>query len=131
MKTKTDLRAGMSYAECDAQKNYYKNLVQTGYCSGGGYPGPVYPPSGGSQTSGQCPSNWAYGTVQQATGGGYYGAIMGQDGLIHYFNNGYTKFFPSGQGVSTGQYVSYAPFPPGNQRAGKAACISSGGPYLY
>jgi hypothetical protein len=63
--------------------------------------------------------------VRESSGGGLYGSILGQDNLVHYFNAGYTQFYPNGQGVSVGQQVSYAPFPAGNARAGKAACISS------
>ncbi len=72
-----------------------------------------------------CPSQWAYGVVEKSSGGGYYGQIRGYDGLVHYFNMGYTQFYPNGQGVWVGQQVSYAPFPQGDPRAGKAACISS------
>ena len=74
--------------------------------------------------AGECPGEWAYGWVEQASGGGFYGAVRGDDGLIHYFNLGYTQFCPSGQGVSVGQQVTYSPFVPPNARAGKVACIS-------
>jgi hypothetical protein len=32
MKVYTDLRAGMTYEECDAQRNYWKQAAQTGNC---------------------------------------------------------------------------------------------------
>ena len=76
--------------------------------------------------AGQCPGQWFYGVVEQASGGGYYGAVKGEDGLIHYFNQGYTQFCPYRQGVQVGQNVIYSPFPPGNPRAGKVACLTPG-----
>jgi len=76
--------------------------------------------------AGECPSNWYSGIVKEASGGGFYGEILGnQDQQVHYFNMGYTQFFPQGKGVTKGQTVSYAPFVPPNPRAGKAACIKS------
>jgi hypothetical protein len=75
--------------------------------------------------AGDCPKQWYTGKVEEASGGGYYGAIRGQDGQIHYFNMGYTQFLPNGQGVNVGQNVPYAPFIPPNPRAGKAAYIKS------
>ena len=33
MKVHTDLRAGMSFDECDAQRNYWKQAAQTGNCN--------------------------------------------------------------------------------------------------
>jgi hypothetical protein len=74
--------------------------------------------------AGQCPGKWYYGTVQESSGGGYYGSVFGEDGLTHYFNNGYTKFCPYRQGVQVGQWVMYSPFEPPNERAGKVACIT-------
>ena len=131
MKTKTDLRAGMTYEECEAQSNYWKSMAQSGSCPTVVYPPVVYPPQPVYPTYSECPSQWTSGIVQESSGGGYYGSIRGQDSLTHYFNQGYTKFYPSGAGVYVGQTVSYAPFPPGDSRAGKAACISSGYPYPY
>jgi hypothetical protein len=63
MKIKTDLKAGMNFAECDAQRNYWKNLVQSGKCIYNPYPpnpnppnpNPPYPPpnpSGGGYVNG-------------------------------------------------------------------------------
>ena len=33
MKVNTDLRAGYTYEECDAQRNYWKQAAQSGNCS--------------------------------------------------------------------------------------------------
>lgn len=33
MNIKSNLRAGMSFQECDYQRNYYKQAYQTGNCS--------------------------------------------------------------------------------------------------
>ena len=33
MKVKSDLRAGMTFEECDQQRNYWKEMYQTGNCS--------------------------------------------------------------------------------------------------
>jgi hypothetical protein len=74
--------------------------------------------------AGECPGQWYYGVVEQASGGGYYGAVRGDDGLVHYFNYGYTQFCPYSQGTTVGQRVAYSPFEPPNERAGKIACLS-------
>ena len=75
--------------------------------------------------AGECPGSWAYGWVEEASGGGFYGAVRGEgDGSKRYFNYGYTQFCPSGQGVSQGQRVMYSLFVPPNERAGKIACLS-------
>lgn len=34
MKIQTDLHAGMTFQECDAQRNWYKNHVRAGTCDG-------------------------------------------------------------------------------------------------
>ena len=58
MKIKSDLHAGMTYAECDAQRNYWKNMAKSGYCTGYNpqpyppAPYPPYPPSGGGYVNG-------------------------------------------------------------------------------
>lgn len=76
--------------------------------------------------AGACPSKWYPGVVKEASGGGFYGEIVGDyDQQIHYFNMGYTQFIPQGKGVTKGEAVSYAPFVPPNPRAGKVACIQS------
>ncbi len=75
--------------------------------------------------AGQCPGQWYYGIVEQSSGGGFYGSVRGEnDGLTHYFNNGYTSFCPFREGVQVGQRVMYSPYPPGNERAGKVACLT-------
>jgi hypothetical protein len=43
MKIKTDLHAGITYQECDAQRSYWKNMAKSGYCTGY-YPPQPYPP---------------------------------------------------------------------------------------
>jgi len=76
--------------------------------------------------AGECPGGWQYGLVEQASGGGYYGAVRGvEDGQSRYFNNGYTQFCPNREGVQVGQRVIYSLFVPPNERAGKIACIAS------
>lgn len=44
MKIKSDLHAGMTYTECDAQRNYWKSMAQSGKCTGY-YPPYPYPPT--------------------------------------------------------------------------------------
>jgi hypothetical protein len=43
MNTKTDIRAGMTFEECDAQRNYWKNMSKSGTCYG--YPYYPKPPT--------------------------------------------------------------------------------------
>jgi hypothetical protein len=74
--------------------------------------------------AGQCPGNWSFGVVQESSGGGYFGSLIGEDGQRRFFNNGYTSFCPFRQGVQVGQRVMFALFQPPNERAGKVACIS-------
>jgi len=60
MKIKSDLHAGMTYQECDAQRSYWKNMAQSGHCTGYNPqppyppypPNPPYPPSGGGYVGG-------------------------------------------------------------------------------
>ena len=44
MKIKSDLKAGMTFEECDAQRNYWKGLVKSGQCIPNPYPPGPYPP---------------------------------------------------------------------------------------
>ena len=44
MKIKSDLHAGMTYTECDAQRNYWKSMAQSGKCNAYSPP-PYYPPT--------------------------------------------------------------------------------------
>jgi hypothetical protein len=45
MKIQTSLRAGVTYQQCDAQRNYVKGLVKSGKCVAGyPYPPAPYPP---------------------------------------------------------------------------------------
>ena len=34
MRVQSNLRAGMTFLECDSQRNYYKNMVRSGKCHG-------------------------------------------------------------------------------------------------
>jgi hypothetical protein len=83
MKIQTNLHAGMTFTECDAQRNYMKFAAQTGNCSAlNGYPTqPSYPtqlPSYPVQPSypSQLPS---YPPSQPVQGGGYYGGVYYAD----------------------------------------------------
>lgn len=56
MKIKSDVRAGMTFAECDAQRNYYKRMVKSGRCDAprpNPVPNPVPYPSGGGWVNGR------------------------------------------------------------------------------
>ncbi len=44
MKVQSNICAGMTYEQCDAQRNYYKNLVKSGKCVVNPYPPNPYPP---------------------------------------------------------------------------------------
>ena len=44
MKIKSDIHAGMTYTECDVQRNYWKSMAQSGKCTGY-YPPYPYPPT--------------------------------------------------------------------------------------
>lgn len=75
MKIKSNLRAGMTFAECDAQRNYMKQAAKSGNCSALNWnppqtssPQPSYPT--------QLPS---YTPVQPVAGGGYYGGVYFAD----------------------------------------------------
>jgi hypothetical protein len=84
MKIKTNLRAGMTFQECDSRRNYLKQAAQSGNCGALGQvvqqpsypaqlpsPPPVYyPPS-------QSPSYPAQS--QPAAGGGYFGGTFYPD----------------------------------------------------
>jgi hypothetical protein len=73
--------------------------------------------------AGQCSSTWYTGTVQEVSGGGYYGSILDDNGLTRYFNNGYTKFCPSSQGLWVGERVLVAPITEPGDRYGKVGCV--------
>ncbi|HSO27053.1 MAG TPA: hypothetical protein VLS48_03220 [Anaerolineales bacterium] len=61
-----------------------------------------------------------HGTVEQATGGGFYGVVRDNANQPHYFNVGYTAFLPAGRGVTNGEQVLFAPYAEGPRR-GKVA----------
>ena len=44
MKIKSDVHAGTTYTECDAQRNYWKKMAQSGKCNAY-YPPTYYPPT--------------------------------------------------------------------------------------
>jgi len=72
MKVHSDLRAGMTYQQCDSQRNYYKSMVQGGHC--GGYnPNPPYPPYPPN------PPNPPYPPVPPSPGGGYVNGVWYPD----------------------------------------------------
>jgi hypothetical protein len=71
MKIKTNLRAGMSFEECDAQRNYWKQAAQTGNCAAIQPPKPPTPPptTAPSTTTAQSNCSWV--------GGVYYPDMSG------------------------------------------------------
>lgn len=73
--------------------------------------------------AGECPSAWYMGTVQETSGGGYYGSLLDENGITRYFNVGYTEFCPGNRGVYLGEKVLFAPFTEG-ERLGKVSCMT-------
>jgi hypothetical protein len=67
MKIKSDVHAGITYAECDSQRAYWKNMAQSGTCTAS-YP-PTYPSYPTYPTSPTYPT----------TGGGYAGGVYYPD----------------------------------------------------
>jgi hypothetical protein len=45
MKVQSNICAGVTFEQCDAQRNYYKGLVQSGKCVANPYPPYPYPPN--------------------------------------------------------------------------------------
>ena len=79
MKIHSNLRAGMTYTECDAQRNYMKNAAQTGNCSA--LNRNVWQPSYPTQLP-SYPVQTTYPTYspnQPSQGGGYYGGVWYAD----------------------------------------------------
>ena len=76
MNIKSNLRAGMTFEECDAQRNYMKQAAQAGNCAALnlGSPQTSYP----TQLPSTPPQTY-YPPVQTAPGGGYYGGVYYQD----------------------------------------------------
>jgi hypothetical protein len=64
MKIKSDVRAGMTFAECDSQRNWYKNQVKSGRCNS-----PVPNPQPWPQPQPQ----------PQPNGGGWVGGVWVSD----------------------------------------------------
>jgi hypothetical protein len=74
--------------------------------------------------AGACPGVWNLGTVQESSGGGYYGTILGDDGTSRYFNLSYTEFCPANRGIFPGERVLYAPITEPGDRQGKVGCVT-------
>ncbi len=74
--------------------------------------------------AGKCPTRWVSGTVAESSGGGFYGSIKSDEGTSHYFNQSYTEFCPSGQGVAIGTRVLFAPITEQGSRYGKVGCVT-------
>jgi hypothetical protein len=79
MKVRSNLTAGMTFAECDAQRNYWKSMAQStpnscgsSSSSGGGYVNGVWYPD----QSGVCNTGT---TPPPTTGGGYVGGVWYPD----------------------------------------------------
>ena len=75
MKIQSNLRAGMTFAECDVQRNYMKQAAQSGNCSAFNWhpQQPSYPTNLPSS-----PPTY-YPPSQPASGGGYYGGVYYPD----------------------------------------------------
>ena len=76
MQIQTNLHAGMTFQECDAARNWYKNQVKTNSCQGlypgpmpgplpgpipGPMPGPVPNPTPDDPVFGACSESWDMG----------------------------------------------------------------------
>ena len=84
MKVKCNLRAGMSFAECDVRRDYMKRAAQSGYCAalGQGSQQPVYATQLPSSPPVYAPPSQApaYNPPSQpAAGGGYYAGAFYPD----------------------------------------------------
>ena len=73
--------------------------------------------------AGECSSNWSAGTVQEISGGGFYGSLLDDSGLTRYFNLNYTQFCPNSQGLWVGERVLFAPITEPGDRYGKVGCV--------
>jgi hypothetical protein len=87
MKIQCNLRAGMTFAECDAQRRYMKQAAQSGNCAAlnnnvwqpsyptqlPSYPQPSYPTNLPSYPPAYYPPS------QPVQGGGYYGGVWYPD----------------------------------------------------
>lgn len=61
MKIKTNLHAGMTFEECDAQRNYWKQAAQTGNCAAIQPPKPTQPLPTPPTTPAQPNCSWVNG----------------------------------------------------------------------
>jgi hypothetical protein len=73
--------------------------------------------------AGVCPGTWYMGTVQETSGGGFYGSLVDDNGITRFFNLGYTEFCPGSRGTFVGERVLFAPFTEG-ERMGKVSCLT-------
>jgi hypothetical protein len=74
--------------------------------------------------AGECSAAWYMGTVQEASGGGFYGSIIDDNGMLRYYNQSYTQFCPQSQGLWVGERVLFAPITEPGDRYGKAGCVT-------
>jgi len=74
--------------------------------------------------AGKCTPAFTYRHVTEASGGGYYGKLVGdEDGVSRFFNQSYTSFCPRDKGVVVGDKVVFAPITEAGSRYGKVAYI--------
>ena len=80
MKIKTNLRAGITFQECDARRNYMKQAVQSGNCGAlnQGVQQPSFPTQLPSPPPVYSPPSYP-AQSQPAAGGGYYGGTFYPD----------------------------------------------------
>lgn len=69
MKIHSDVHAGITYQQCDAQRNYWKNLAKSGSCTAAPNP---YPPQ-------PYPPTYPPTYPPQPTGGGWVGGVYYPD----------------------------------------------------
>jgi hypothetical protein len=81
MKIKCDLRAGATFGECDAQRNYMKQAAQRGDCSALNryYPSTNYPSQLPSQPPAYRPPVYTPPSQLPTQGGGYHGGVYYPD----------------------------------------------------
>ena len=78
MKIQSDLHAGMTYTECDVQRNYWKSMAQSGKCNAY-YPPTNYPPTYYPPTY-YPPTTYPPTTYPPtSTGGGYVNGVYYSD----------------------------------------------------
>lgn len=75
-------------------------------------------------SAGECTGTWYPGVVDRVQGNGYYAAVRGSEGNLHYVNYSYTDFYPSNQRLWQGEQVDYTLYPKGWPNEGKISCVS-------